>query len=269
MDRQSFVTVVVGAGALLRESLERILSAADFSIGATGADVDEVRSLLADDRPILFILSVSADQDTVVRQVRSFREQYPAACIALLADPGELSDSNIVAAFLAGAHAYFLKPNCDLLIKSLDLVMLGETILPPAVLSFILGHIGEAAAEVEKLPEGESAPLPYSVASSSDCPRLSAREQCILRCLIEGDSNKAIARKNEIAVATVKVHVRAILHKIRVNNRTQAAIWAKKHDAFISWISTVTTGALIQFAAAAVDTVELVEGVTVVAAGAG
>ena len=47
----------------------------------------------------------------------------------------------------------------------------------------------------------------------------------ILRCIIEGNSNKCIARKIDIAEATVKVHVKAILRKIRVQNRTQAAIW--------------------------------------------
>ena len=44
--------------------------------------------------------------------------------------------------------------------------------------------------------------------------------------LIEGDTNKCIARKMDITEATVKVHVKAILRKIRVQNRTQAAIWA-------------------------------------------
>ncbi len=56
-------------------------------------------------------------------------------------------------------------------------------------------------------------------------PQLSPRERLILRCLTEGDSNKSIARKNDIAEATVKVHIKAILRKISVRNRTQAAIW--------------------------------------------
>ena len=47
----------------------------------------------------------------------------------------------------------------------------------------------------------------------------------ILRCIIEGDSNKCIARKIDVTEATVKVHVKAILRKIRVQNRTQAAVW--------------------------------------------
>ena len=61
-------------------------------------------------------------------------------------------------------------------------------------------------------------------------PQLSTREKLILRCLIEGDSNKCIARKIDIAEATVKVHVKAILRKIRVQNRTQAAIWAMNNE---------------------------------------
>jgi two-component system nitrate/nitrite response regulator NarL len=44
--------------------------------------------------------------------------------------------------------------------------------------------------------------------------------------LVKGLSNKIIARKLDIAEATVKVHMKSVLRKIRVANRTQAAIWA-------------------------------------------
>jgi two-component system nitrate/nitrite response regulator NarL len=67
---------------------------------------------------------------------------------------------------------------------------------------------------------------PSIEADEHHSPKLSLRETCILRCLISGDSNKTIARNYSIAEATVKVHVKAILRKIRVRNRTQAAIWA-------------------------------------------
>ena len=71
----------------------------------------------------------------------------------------------------------------------------------------------------------------FVTAEDTVAPQLSPREKSILRCLIEGDSNKCIARKIDIAEATVKVHVKAILRKIRVQNRTQAAIWAMNHGA--------------------------------------
>jgi DNA-binding CsgD family transcriptional regulator len=69
--------------------------------------------------------------------------------------------------------------------------------------------------------------------NSNKAPRLSARQRLILRCLINGDANKTIARKIHVTEATVKVHVKAILRKIRVNNRTQAAIWAMNNRSFI------------------------------------
>jgi two-component system nitrate/nitrite response regulator NarL len=67
-------------------------------------------------------------------------------------------------------------------------------------------------------------------------PRLSERQKTILRCLIEGDANKVIARKNNIAEATVKVHVKAILREIGVGNRTQAAMWAMRNEALMGSI---------------------------------
>jgi DNA-binding CsgD family transcriptional regulator len=52
------------------------------------------------------------------------------------------------------------------------------------------------------------------------------REEQILRNLVKGLPNKIIARKLDIAEATVKVHIKSVLRKIRMANRTQAAIWA-------------------------------------------
>jgi two-component system, NarL family, nitrate/nitrite response regulator NarL len=55
---------------------------------------------------------------------------------------------------------------------------------------------------------------------------LSPREQEILQALVTGASNKLIAIKLGITEATVKVHLKTLLRKIDVSNRTQAAIWA-------------------------------------------
>lgn len=58
---------------------------------------------------------------------------------------------------------------------------------------------------------------------------LSKREKAILRLLIEGLSNKVIAHRLVITEATVKVHIKGCLRKLRLHNRTQAAMWASKH----------------------------------------
>ena len=60
-------------------------------------------------------------------------------------------------------------------------------------------------------------------------PGLSEREAQILDGLVKGHANKVIARTCEITEATVKVHMKSILRKIRVDNRTQAAIWAMEN----------------------------------------
>jgi two-component system nitrate/nitrite response regulator NarL len=102
--------------------------------------------------------------------------------------------------------------------------MLGEAVFPSAVLGLVRegadDEAGEDEAGFEEPREAEDKLQPKG---------LSVRETVILRCLMEGDSNKLIARKFDITEATVKVHVKAILRKIRAKNRTQAAIWAATH----------------------------------------
>ena len=56
--------------------------------------------------------------------------------------------------------------------------------------------------------------------------RISDRERHILHNLLAGHSNKMIARQLNISEATVKVHMKAVLRKLNVRNRTQAAMWA-------------------------------------------
>jgi len=63
----------------------------------------------------------------------------------------------------------------------------------------------------------------------SKTPALSEREVQILDGLVKGHANKVIARRCGITEATVKVHMKSILRKIRACNRTQAAIWALEH----------------------------------------
>jgi two-component system nitrate/nitrite response regulator NarL len=47
-----------------------------------------------------------------------------------------------------------------------------------------------------------------------------------------GNSNKLIARNFDIAEATVKIHVKNILRKLKTQNRTQAALWARENGIY-------------------------------------
>jgi two-component system nitrate/nitrite response regulator NarL len=57
-------------------------------------------------------------------------------------------------------------------------------------------------------------------------PNLSQREIRVLNGLVKGHANKVIARTCDLTEAAVKVHIKSILRKIRLGNRTQAAVWA-------------------------------------------
>jgi DNA-binding NarL/FixJ family response regulator len=221
--RQSFATILVGKSILLREGLARILRSEKFRIQASVSCADDLHPRqLQKDRQLFLVVHTGDDFDAAVEQIERFRDQHPGGRIAIVADHYRLVQ--MVSAFRAGANGYFSDVmTCDVFIKSIELMMMGETIFPPAFLSSVLvaesDHLSEAAA-----PDLDNQAI-LVTAEHAIVPQLSPREKTILHCLIEGDSNKCIARKIDIAEATVKVHVKAILRKIRVQNRTQAAIW--------------------------------------------
>jgi two-component system, NarL family, nitrate/nitrite response regulator NarL len=259
MEPTSFGTVLVAPNALLREGLERILNASDFRVLASASESDApIVSSLPEGFPLLLIIEVNSDFHASLSQIKCFKERYPAARVAVLASPHQLHQlSDIALAFRAGANAFLVDvATSNVFIKSLELVMLGETILPPAILTLLCGKEGgfdqrnhrirdkiddrgtrenqvkDSGRADDRTEERSFGDQDYSLAEAlpetedNEAPSLSARQKFILHCLIGGDSNKTIARKIQITEANVKVHIKAILRKIRVQNRTQAAIWA-------------------------------------------
>jgi DNA-binding NarL/FixJ family response regulator len=86
-------------------------------------------------------------------------------------------------------------------------ILAGDTFFPPA--------------EEEGLaPETRCAPVDFN---------LTGREKEVLSYLVKGQSNKDIARALDLQVVTVKLHVRGICRKMKVANRTQAALLAKEN----------------------------------------
>jgi DNA-binding NarL/FixJ family response regulator len=201
MPRQAIATVLVGPSALLREGLARILCPPKFRVIASGRSLGELklRATTTHEARLLVIefLDIPAE---LIEAITLFKQQNPTGRVAVLGRHCRPSD--IVAALQAGANVYLAEVVAsDEVVKALEVVMMGQTILPMELLSWV-----------------------------SDSKRnrfhLSERENGILSCIARGDSNKIIARKIKISEATVKVHVKTILRKIGVSNRTQAAIWA-------------------------------------------
>jgi two-component system, NarL family, nitrate/nitrite response regulator NarL len=220
---RSIKTLLIEPNALLREGLRRILAETAYSPAAAAASLDEMGSAPGlDSSTIVLIIDASRDHDETCRQARMLKESNPSAKVVMLIEEYDLKQ--VVAAFQAGADAYLKKSiSHEVLVKSLDLVMLGEAIFPGAILDLLR----EREARADHANEAPAPEEPHEMGPPAK--GLSVRETVILRCLMDGDSNKIIARKFDITEATVKVHVKAILRKIQAKNRTQAAIWAASH----------------------------------------
>jgi two-component system, NarL family, nitrate/nitrite response regulator NarL len=224
-------TAVFGSNALCREGLTRILERAGYWIIASAALVADAPSdVLESPEQLLVIIHASDDPNSAIDQLEHLKEMHASWRVAVIAD--RYDSVAIVSTFQAGANAYFIAAeSCEALVKSLEVVTLGETILPARFLRALMSSECSRAEDDTlgtRLNGNGAMEVPLL---GDDMRELSNREKCILRYLMEGDSNKMIARKINVAEATVKVHIKAILRKIRVHNRTQAAIWALSHAA--------------------------------------
>lgn len=204
--------VVVGKNSLAREGLRRILAEENFSVQAS---VESGTSFLLanaeDESPNLFILDNSTT-DHLESELKALNTSFPKSRKVVLSDQFDLEE--VVDAFKYGVDGYIVKEiSLEALMKSLRLVAMGEKVMP-----------SQLAQHLSSMEEKAQVP---QFARNPDVTRiLSEREITTLRYLLVGHANKVIARRLEISEATVKVYVKAILRKLRVSNRTQAAIWA-------------------------------------------
>ena len=224
LKRRPFLTVLIGKHVLIREGIARILNAENFRIMASVSCIDDLPPGKLQPRQLLILIVNTGDNfDAVVEQIEHLRYRHQRARIAIVANHYRLEE--MLSSLRAGANGYFVDVmTSDVFIKSIELVMMGETILPPAFMSYVLDpeRLGKKVIRDDR-------PILFAT-EDTIVQQLSPREKSILRHLIEGDSNKSIARKIDIAEATVKVHVKAILRKIGAQNRTQAAIWGMNNE---------------------------------------
>jgi DNA-binding CsgD family transcriptional regulator len=99
----------------------------------------------------------------------------------------------------------------------------GNPYLVMELLAAVAGS-GPAALVREPLPSPPAPSVP------ADAAELTAREVEVLACLAAGMSNKQVARSLGISIRTVTVHVSNLLRKTRSGSRTEAALWAVRHQ---------------------------------------
>ncbi len=201
---------LVGKDCIAKEGLKGMLARAEMPVSA---EYDDSSSLHLQQAPTPDSLIINIDTGVaevdgdIIEAVRRQKTTYPQSRVVIVSSRRDVPA--ISAAFSTGADGYILRDiSSDGLIGSLKLVMSGEKVFPTSI-----------------LPSGTS----VAPANTDAAPRrspLSAREMGIIRHLAAGESNKAIAIALNIREATVKTHVKKILKKLGVANRTQAAVWA-------------------------------------------
>ena len=202
---------VIGSRSLFRAGLVSLLSTIGFTPIEETDDTEHLRQHNGSKPVSDLVIGLVRGVENIISAVGEVKALLPTAKVVLVAP--ELDIEIMSGCFAAGASGYLLESiSRDALRESLKLVNSGEKVFPSELASLfpmITSSFGEASA---------SATIP----TKSD---LSTREIEILRCLTNGQSNKAIAKDLDIAEATVKVHVKRILRKAHVVNRTQAALW--------------------------------------------
>jgi two-component system, NarL family, response regulator len=202
-----------GGASAMRETPIRILIAEDHLIARVGvaaivnAQPDmrvvaeatngrQAMGLFRKCRPDVTLMDMRMPVLSGFEAVAAIRREFPEARIVALSTYG--GDEDIHRAFLAGVQTYLTKDVLhDELIHAIRAVHVGQKYLPTSV----------AAALAAQLPR----------------PELSGRELEVLNLIVQGSSNKQIAFSLSIAEHTVKNHVKSILSKLDVDDRTQAA----------------------------------------------
>jgi DNA-binding NarL/FixJ family response regulator len=168
----------------------------DMMVVAEASNGQQAVELFRKHRPDVTLLDLRMPGMGGVEAAKAIRAEFPNARIIALTTYG--GDEDIRRALAAGVLAYLTKDVLhDELLKAIRAVHGGQTYLPAAV----------AAALAAQLPR----------------PDLSARELQVLELIVRGLANKQIAYTLNIAEHTVKNHVKNILSKLGVQDRTQAA----------------------------------------------
>jgi two-component system nitrate/nitrite response regulator NarL len=244
-------TVVIEERSLIREALVSLMESHSYKvICSLGSPADLDCNALKDEQPKLVMLGalpVGSLPDTTSR----IRRCWHAAKIIVLFDNTSSEDlqrliaSDVDACIPMGASPRILINTLQLIVcEPFRVFVLGGAEITYGLSTQTLKNGEALAAEVASSLQAPSCiAIPCAARSAakaavdgadSDYRRyaLSEREEQILKALARGYSNKMIARVHSVTEATIKAHMKSILRKIRVANRTQAAIWALRNSYF-------------------------------------
>jgi DNA-binding NarL/FixJ family response regulator len=209
--------VIADDHGLVRAGLSQLVAGPEdievvAAVGGGHAAVDAIERT----RPDVALMDLSMPDLDGIAATRAALARAPETNIVILTS---FSDrERILEALDAGAVGYLLKDaEPEELLRGIRAAAQGESPLAP-----------KAAAELISGRRFGQNEAPARAGSAAD--ELTAREREILVLLAQGRPNKVIARQLNIAEQTVKNHLSRIFQALGVTDRTQAALWAQRHD---------------------------------------
>ena len=236
--------LVVDDHTLFRRGLTALLGQDErFEVSGEAGDVGEALRRIEHRRPDLILLDNHLPGVRGVEAIPALRKAAPTARILMLTVSE--NEADLVAALKAGADGYLLKTvESEHLCDAIEKVLGGESVVSPEMTTKLVsalrahppsapvrgnGAVAEAgSASRAETPQVPATPTPLPASAPAEFAQLSAREREILLLIANGDSNKGIARRLDIAETTVKIHVQHILRKLNLTSRVQAAVFAAR-----------------------------------------
>jgi two-component system, NarL family, nitrate/nitrite response regulator NarL len=217
--------LLVGPNKLSRAGLRSLFDGSHFKVVGEIANFTAASVPGAIAAPDVALVEMPDETTAVLDVLERLEAVYPDTPIVILHET--VSMAMLAACLAAGASGFLTKDiTPDALLRSLELVVLGETVFPTHLARLLAEGIRQRQA-----PEADDGEY-----------GLSLRETEILQCLLRGESNKLIAHRLHITEATIKVHIKSVLRKIKVTNRTQAAIWAHRRGYLPAGDAVLRTG---------------------------
>lgn len=198
---------------LFRQGLIGLMKTREDLVEVIGeAETGEEAVRLAEElKPDVILMDIYMPQMDGLQAAKEIHSRFPKIAIVMLTSSER--DGHLYEAVQVGVSGYLLKSlDANELFDLLSGVVNGETAMTRAMAGKLLKAVANRMADEDK---GEQA--------------LTERELFVLRLVASGASNHEIAQKLSISVNTVKSHLKNILEKLQLDNRTQAATYALKH----------------------------------------
>ncbi len=201
---------------VVRQGLRSFLEAQGFAVVGEAGDGAEAVRLVTETRPDVLLTDLVMPGVDGIEAIRRLRANGPPVGILVLTSFS--GAEQVIPAIQAGADGYLLKDaGPGVLTEAIRAVHRGEPMLSPEAAAVVMARVaGEPAGD------GPAGPVP----SHPDLDRLTAREREVLAGLGRGLSNRALAGELYVSEKTVKTHVSSLLAKLRLADRTQAALFA-------------------------------------------